>query len=80
MNVLRILISCTAATAVVGAIGFANAQSTDTTTPSTAAQEVNEATAPATQSPGAAMGSTMDSSTTPSDTSTTEPAAQADRN
>ena len=76
MNASKILVSCTAAMAVVGAIGLANAQSYDTTpsTP-TAARQMNNATVPASQdSTRSATASTM------GDNSNTEMAAQADRN
>lgn len=83
MNASRILISCTTALAVVGAIGLANAQSTDTTTPPTPApaQQTDTTTYPAAQdSTPAATGNTMGTTTTPADTSITELAAQRDRN
>ncbi len=81
MNASKILISCTAALAVVGAIGLANAQSTDTTTPATPAQQMNNATVPATQdSSGTATGTTMNNTAIPSGTANADLPAQADRN
>ena len=81
MNASKILISCTAALAVVGAIGLANAQSTDTTTPAAPVQQMNNATVRATQdSSGTATGTMMNNTTTPDGTANTGLAAQADRN
>ena len=81
MNASKILISCTAALAVVGAIGLANAQSTGTTTPAAPGRQLDNTTVPATQdSAGTATGTTMNNTATPAGTANTELAAQADRN
>jgi len=85
MNASKFLISATAAMAVVGAIGFANAQTTDTTTTTPATnQQMNQTTTPGTMGvqdrSGTPSGSTLNNTRTQSDSAITDMAPQTDRN
>lgn len=85
MNASKLLISSAAAMAVVGAIGFANAQSTDpsTATSPAATQQLDQAAPRPADQTGTSSDATMNnsgSSTMQSDSGITDLAAQADRN
>lgn len=81
MNATKLLISSTAALAVVGAIGFVNAQSTDpgTTGNPPPNQQVDQSV-PRPADAGTSTNGTMSNATVPSNSGNTDLPTQADRN